>query len=240
MKKWKTTGCYEIIQVMHGRSNVFLLTNGEKNILIDSTVSRLWSKLQRRLERLGISKIDYLILTHAHFDHAGNANRVKNRFNALVMVQKQEANYLSKGDNILPNGTTIFTRLIVNIFGKRLFSRFKYEPCHHDFSVDSYFDLKGCGFNAYLMHTPGHTIGSMSVIVDNEIAIVGDTLYGVFKSSVFPPYAEDTELMIQSWGKLLETNCSVFLPSHGTERASSLIQQEYSKRTNNYRIQQRV
>jgi len=233
MKKWKTNSGYEIIQIMAGRSNVFLLTNGKNNILIDTSVSRLWSRIQKQLKRLGITRIDYLILTHAHFDHAANANRIKIKYKTLVIVQKEEAGYLSNGDNILPDGTTIFTRLIVNILARRLFSRFKYEPCNYDLLVDSYFDLKDYGFNAYLIHTPGHTIGSMSIIIDNQVAIVGDTMFGVFKWSVFPPYAEDATQMVKSWGKLLETNCSVFIPSHGTENSRILVQKDYAKRVKN-------
>jgi hydroxyacylglutathione hydrolase len=230
MKRWKTKSGYEIIQILSGRSNVFLLTNREKNILIDTSVSRKWNRLQWTLDKLGMHAIDYLILTHAHFDHAANANKIRKKYNALVIIQKDEASYLSNGDNILPKGTTIFTRPIVNILGKRLFSRFKYEPCKYDLLVDSYFDLKNLGFIGYLIHTPGHTIGSMSLIVDNEIAIVGDSMFGVFKWSIFPPYAENPEQMIQSWGKLLETNCSKFIPSHGTENSRLLVQKDYKKR----------
>jgi len=29
-------------------------------------------------------------------------------------------------------------------------------------------DLNDFGFNAYIIHKPGHTSGSMSVVVDNE------------------------------------------------------------------------
>lgn len=230
MKSWKTRSGYEITQIMSGRSNVFSVTNGETNILIDTSVSLLWSRLQKRLAGSGINKIDYLILTHAHFDHASNAKRIKDKFDALVIVQKEEAGYLLNGNNILPDGTTVFTRLFMKLIGKLLLSGFKYEPCKYDLLVDSHFDLKNFGFNAYLMHTPGHTIGSMSLIIDNEVAIVGDAMFGVFKWSVFPPYAEDSEQMIQSWSKLLDTNCSVFIPSHGTENSRLLLQKEYNKR----------
>ncbi|MBP6978401.1 MAG: MBL fold metallo-hydrolase [Lentimicrobiaceae bacterium] len=231
MKRWKTKSGYEIIQILSGRSNVFLLTNGEKNILIDTSVTRLWNRLQRTLDKLGINTINYLILTHAHFDHAANANKIRKKYNALVIIQKDEAIHLSNGDNILPKGTTIFTRPIVNILGKRLISIFKYEPCKYDILVDSCFDLENLGFVGYLIRTPGHTIGSMSLIVDNEVAIVGDSMFGVFKWSVFPPFAENPEQMIQSWGKLLETNCSIFIPSHGTENSRLLVQKDYNKRT---------
>jgi len=198
--------------------------------LIDTSVSRLWNKLQRKLDKLGVNTIDYLMLTHAHFDHAANANKIRKKYNSLVIIQKEEASYLVNGDNILPNGTNLFTRTIVNILGKRLFSKFRYEPCQYDVLVDSCFDLKDLGFNGYLIHTPGHTIGSMSLIVDNEIAIVGDGMFGVFKGSAFPPYAQNPEQMVQSWGKLLDTNCSLFIPSHGTENSRSLLEKDYIKR----------
>jgi len=230
LKNWTTKSGYVITQILSGRSNVFLLSNGGKNILIDTSVSRLWNKLQKRLELLNIKNIDYLVLTHSHFDHAANANRIKEKFNTKVIIQSTEGEYLSNGENILPNGTTFFTRQIVNVLGKRLIHLFRHEPCQADLMIDSYYDLKEFGEHVYLIHTPGHTIGSMSLIVDDEIAIVGDAMFGVFKWSVFPPYAEDKELMIRSWGKLLETNCYRFIPSHGSSNNRSAVQRDYNKR----------
>ena len=231
MKTWKTKKSgYDIIRVMSGRSNVFLLTNGKENILIDTSVSRLWTKLQKSLQLLGIKNIDYLILTHAHIDHAANAKRLKEKYNCKVLVHKREDDFLSRGDNILPKGTMFLTRPIVNLLGKRIFQKFRYEPCKADLLIDSEFDLHEFGFNAYLLHTPGHTAGSVCLIVDDEIAMVGDTLFGVFKWSVFPPYAEDKNTMIKSWGKLLETKCTVFLPSHGTANNRLLVQKDYNRR----------
>lgn len=240
MKRWNTKSGYEIIQILSGMSNAFLLTNRENFVLIDTSVSPLWNRLQQKLAKLDINSVDFLILTHAHYDHGENANRIKNKFGTLVFIQKEEAACLSNGDTILPNGTTIFTRFIVNVFGKRLCSRFKYEPCKYDILVDSSFDLKDYGFNAYLMDTPGHTIGSMSLIVDDEIAIVGDCMFGVLKWSIFPPFADDCEQMIKSWGNLLSTNCSIFLPSHGTANKRLLVEAEYRKRAKKYGIQQKV
>lgn len=230
MKKWETTGGYKIFQILSGRSNVFILTNGKTNILIDTSVQRSWNRLQKRLDRLDIKSINYLILTHAHFDHAANAKKIKEKYKSQVIIQKEEADYLLNGDNILPKGTTPFTRPIVNIIGRRLISNYRYEPCHPDLLVDMEYSLKDMGFNAYLMHTPGHTIGSMSLIIDNEIALVGDTMFGIFKWSVFPPYAEDKELMIKSWGRLLETSCIEYLPSHGTANSRALVQKNYNRR----------
>jgi hydroxyacylglutathione hydrolase len=230
MKSWDTKNGHKITQILSGRSNVFLLSNGEKNILIDTSPKYMWNLLERRLSRLKVDNIDCLILTHSHFDHAENSHSIKEKYNALVIVHRNEASYLTSGDNIIPQGTNIITRAIMNFVAKHIAPKIRYKPCQYDFLVDSKFDLCDFGFNAYIMHTPGHTSGSMSVIIDNEVAIVGDTMFGVFRGSVFPPYANDIKQMIDSWGKLLETNCSIFIPGHGTVNNRLLVQKDYEKR----------
>jgi beta-lactamase superfamily II metal-dependent hydrolase len=74
LKTWKTKSGYNIIQLLSGRSNVFLLTNGGKNILIDTSPKYMWNKLQKRLAALNVNHLDYLILTHTHMDHAENSH----------------------------------------------------------------------------------------------------------------------------------------------------------------------
>jgi len=229
MKTWKTPGGYTVIRILSGRSNVFLLTNGEKNILIDTSPKFIWKKLVKRLKLLEVNQIDYLILTHTHYDHTENSKKIREKYSSKIIVHKDEASYLTSGENILPNGTNAITKLIIRLFAKQFMSKFRYEPCQYDYLVDSVFDLSNIGFNAYIMHTPGHTIGSMSIIIDDNIAIVGDTMFGVFKWSVFPPYANNITQMIDSWGKLLKTNCLVFIPAHGSANSRPLVQKDYNK-----------
>jgi hydroxyacylglutathione hydrolase len=83
--------------------------------VIDTYVSRLWYKSQKQLNRLGINRIDYLILTHAHFDHAANADRIRKKYNSKVIIQRKEKSYLQSGDNILPKGTIYLTQTIINL-----------------------------------------------------------------------------------------------------------------------------
>ena len=230
MNSWKTKSGYTIFQILSGRSNVFILTNYEKNILIDTSTARNWNRLENELAKLKIDHIDVLILTHTHHDHAANAHRIKKKFNSTIIVHSAEADYLNRGINLIPNGTTLLTRILVKLFAKKYLSKFKYDPCEYDILIDSTYDLKTLGFNAYIMHTPGHSPGSMSVIIDDEMAIVGDAMFGVFKNSVFPPYADNIKQMIVSWGKLLETNCNVFIPAHGTANTRALVTSNYQKR----------
>ena len=231
MKKWSTSGGYKIFRVLSGRSNVFLITNSIKTILVDTSPEYMWKILQRRLDSLQIKEIDLLILTHSHFDHAANAARIKERYKSRVIIHQTEASYLATGDNILPAGTNSFTKLLVKTFAKPFEHKARYSACNHDLTFDEYFDLSDYGINGYLVHTPGHSPGSISVIIDNEVALVGDTMFGVFWWTVFPPFASDQDLMVKSWGKLLKTKCRIFIPSHGSANERSLVEKEYARRT---------
>ena len=157
--------------------------------------------------------------------------KIKEKFNAKVIIHTSEASYLNSGENIVPDGTNLFTSVIVRLFAEKVLRKHTYEPCKPDILVDASLDLKEFGFTGYIIHTPGHTVGSMSVIVDEEVALVGDTMFGVSGWSVFPPYATDINQMIKSWGRLLETNCYLFIPSHGTANSRALVQKDYDKRS---------
>ena len=230
MKIWSTSTGNKIYQILSGRSNVFLIKNNQASILVDTSPEFMWKTLQKRLDRFQIKQIDLLILTHSHFDHAANAYRIKEKYKAKVIIHQTETKYLTKGDNILPTGTNIVTKFLVKTFAKQFNSTARYSPCDYDITFDDSFDLTDYGVNGYLIHTPGHTEGSISVIIDNEIALVGDTMFGIFWWTVFPPFASDQDLMVKSWGKLLQTNCKIFIPSHGSAIKRYLVEKDYSRR----------
>lgn len=231
MKSWQTKSGYDIHMVLGGRSNVLLLSSGRQNILIDSSPVIFREKLERRLKMLNINRIDYLMLTHTHFDHAGNAAWIKNNYGPKIIVHATEAGYLETGYCPLPSGTIFFTKALIGLSRKKKTPIGRYERCKADITVETKLSLEEMGFNAFILHTPGHTCGSMSLVVDNEIAIVGDAMIGRFKNSVFPPFADDVPELIRSWKKLLDTGCSLFIPSHGSPNARELVLKDYEKRS---------
>jgi len=216
--------------LLSGRSNVFLLTNEGKNMMIDTAPRYRWPKLQKQLDALHVNHIDYLVLTHAHYDHAENASIIREQYKAKVIIHQEEAANLRNGKFLIPKGTNFATAFIVNFLVNKLALQFSSVPCQCDITVKDKLDLHDFGFNAYILYTPGHTPGSISLIVDNEIALVGDTMFGVFKWSVFPPFADNIPEMINSWGKLLATECRLFIPSHGTANKRALVEKNYKKK----------
>lgn len=236
MKQWKTRNGYIVYQLLSGRSNVFLVSNGSDYIVTDTSVNRNWNSLKKRIDTLCDGKPPLgLILTHAHFDHASSAFSMKNQYHLKIMIHKNEVEFLNKGMTPLPKGTLPFSKWISNTF--QGFSKlFSYQPVNADLIVDDEYDLKPMGFDIKIISTPGHTSGSMSVIIDNEVAIVGDALFGIFRKSVFPPFANDPGLMVNSWKKLLDTNCAIYLPSHGNERGRELLSKQYEKYKEIYKL----
>jgi hydroxyacylglutathione hydrolase len=229
MHHWTTHSKYIIYRVLGFRCNVFLLTNGINNLLIDCGSKRYRRQLIWSLARLGISHIDALILTHSHFDHAGNAHYIQNRFGATVIIHESESHYLKLGNSPLPEGTNWLTRIIINTFGGKISSLTSYEPCKANMTIKGNYLLDEFGFNGYILETPGHSKGSVSIVVDDEIVLAGDAMFGVFPGSIFPPFADDVPLLIHSWKILLNSGAILFFPSHGQQRHRETVLKQFAK-----------
>lgn len=227
MKKWITTGGNVVYQVLSGRSNSFLVSSHDKFILVDTGRKNSWKKLSKNLDKiLGKNKLSALILTHTHYDHTENAAKIKEKYGAKILVHKNETKYLETGTSPLPQGTNVLSRFLINIAQKTSYQS-NFKPVDFDIEIDQNYDLKGWGFDGFILATPGHSTGSISVIIDNELAIVGDAMFGVFKWSIYPPFADNAKTMITSWGRLLETGCLTYLPGHGTEISLDLLKRQY-------------
>lgn len=74
-----------------GQGDCTLLTQGEHAMLIDAGDNDQGTKVQSYLEYLGISSLDYLVLTHPDADHIGGADVVIYKFdcNTILMPEKK-------------------------------------------------------------------------------------------------------------------------------------------------------
>jgi glyoxylase-like metal-dependent hydrolase (beta-lactamase superfamily II) len=235
MKVWTTGGGTRVSRLLDGRCNCFLVSDGRASLLVDSGLARSWKVLSRRLDERTADEgaLALLVLTHAHFDHAGNAARLRER-GVPVAIHREEAGNLRRGDGTLPRGTNWLTRRIVEPLGRLLQSRLRYAPSESQLVVEGErHDLRPLGFDAYLLHLPGHSPGSLAVIVGEEIALVGDAVFGL--GPVFPPFADDPALLVSSWKRLLDTGCRLFLPAHGLPVSRERLQRGYDRRVGSQR-----
>lgn len=242
MKIWKTKEKNEIFQVLDGRTNCYFIPTDQGNILIDAGMRSAYNSLKKHIKSMHLvnENVDFLVLTHTHFDHCQNAAAVKKDNNCRIAVGKMEAGLASKGYTPIPQGTFNFTRML-NRLGNMMFSgSFGYDPFTADILVEESYNLMSGDINVVLISTGGHSVGSISVIIDDDIAIVGDAMIGVFEDSIIPPFADNIPDMIGSWHKLLQTGCRVFLPGHGHEISRDLLQKHYDKYSVKYAVEATV
>jgi hydroxyacylglutathione hydrolase len=207
----------QIVRVPLARANAYFVISERQALLIDTGTKRNEQKIVQALGNLGLSpsNIRLIILTHTHYDHCGSLKALKDMTGAKIVVHHNEATCLREGYGGFPKGTTRLTKaisLIGRTMGKRMGA---YDPVSPDITISERFGLEEYGTDGYILPTPGHTAGSISVIILNRYAIVGDTLFNVFRKSLFPPFADDQEELLRSWEKLYHTGCRSFYPGHG-------------------------
>lgn len=210
MKKTK------VIPISTGTAQAFLLVQNGKFGLVDSGNRNTEMKVVKAITSRGlkIEDLQFIFLTHTHFDHAGNAATLKKMSGATIIVHQSEADFLRHGFHPIPNGSSPFYRFIVWL-GRRIankqFSAF--QAVKADIVFDKHFDLEPFGFNAKIIQTPGHTSGSSTLLVDNK-AFVGDTVFNLYGIK-YPLFANNQLQLLQSWQYLISLDVDYYYPAHG-------------------------
>jgi len=126
MKSWRTKSAYEIFQVLSGRSNAYYIATEKCNILVDTGKRSAYLTLTKNIELLKRSSkhIDFLILTHTHFDHCQNAARISQQYSSKIIISENEASYVEDGYTPVPYGTTPVSKLIYRMGIKLAEKRF--------------------------------------------------------------------------------------------------------------------
>lgn len=218
-----------ILRIQTGASNVYLIKNGERSILVDSGNRKKSGKILKEIQKHDINPADIaaILLTHAHYDHAGSLSELKKMTGAKVYAHEAEEKLLRTGLSGLPNGTSPFFRFLVGLGRTFLKKLGAFEPVEPDVLVGDKYDLSEFGLNAYILPTPGHTGGSVSLILNDTYAFIGDTAFNIRKKSVYPPFANDEKLLIHSWKTLLSTGAEYFYPGHGNMFTRNRLLENY-------------
>jgi hydroxyacylglutathione hydrolase len=221
-----------VIAIPLGAVNGYLVTAGREGILIDTGRKGKEQDIISALDRAGLSVRDVrlIIVTHTHYDHCGNLNVLKNMSGARILVHEEEAGCLERGYCEVPDGTLWLSKAISWVGRTLAKNTGHYEPASPDITVSARFDLQSYGIEGYVLPTPGHTSGSLSVVIEDRHALVGDTLFNILPHSTFPPFANDPETLLESWQTLLGTGCEFFYPGHGKPIARSRLEANYRKR----------
>ncbi|MBN1191981.1 MAG: MBL fold metallo-hydrolase [Dehalococcoidales bacterium] len=152
--------------------NVYLLAD-ESLILIDTGLPGNAGDILRFIRSVGRNPLDLscIILTHGHIDHAGSLTELQARTGALGMAHHDEVRPAVDGEYNLydssPGGGVLL---------KALSCLKIYHPgCINKTVKDG--DVLPVSGGLRIVHTPGHTPGSMSLLLEKQrILFVGDAI----------------------------------------------------------------
>jgi len=209
-------GQLRILQKRIGFSNITLIVNGKNSILADTGVRGNMKQIRILFREAGISfeDIRLIILTHTHYDHTGNLKTLVKQTGSPVLVHTNEFENLKKGFTPIPTGQGKYSGFISRL-GKKVYPTYASPKAFTaDLINDNVFDLNDFGIDGKVISTPGHTDGSQSILIDDQL-IAGDTFLNLNNGRIFPPFADEPEVLLQTWHKLFQMNIQTIYPGHG-------------------------
>ena len=154
-------------------TNAYVIS-GEHHVLVDTGPERARAELLAGLRNLGLGgeELSLVLATHAHATSIGNARFLQRTFRVPVAVHGADAPILASG---LDRKVSLTDPIGVVM---RWLGDTRFEATPPDVVFGHTLALDAFGSAGTVVHTPGHTIGSVSVVLPTGDAIIGDLLMG--------------------------------------------------------------
>lgn len=217
-----------IYRLTHGVSNFYLVDRGGRLTLVDAGVPRDWGQFLTALRSMGraISDLDAILLTHAHSDHTGFAERARSTGPVRVWVHASDVE-VAKGGTPAPNEGKAGPYLKHleawrTLFGLLFTGGTKVVPILETSAFLDGATLPVPG-QPVVVHLPGHTAGSCALFFEEGAALcTGDSLVmrnpltGRRGPQVMPRALNQSSWKaLESLSKIESLAASVVLPGHG-------------------------
>lgn len=145
------------------QTNCYIVSNKKKECLIFDPGEE-GVRLVKDIRSQGLKPLA-VFLTHAHFDHIGAVDIIRETFNVPLYIHAKEVEWLS---DPLKNGSGKYFELPNYVVREPL----------EEHIIRQEQTLSVGEFNIKAVFTPGHSPGSISYIFEQDgFAIVGDTLF---------------------------------------------------------------
>jgi glyoxylase-like metal-dependent hydrolase (beta-lactamase superfamily II) len=179
---------------------VYLVRFGDRAALIDAGSGRDHPQLVTNIaECLEANvQLEYLLLTHCHFDHTGGAQAVRDEYGCKIVAHELDAIYLESGDNRVTGAAW---------YGGRL------EPFAIDIRLQGQVSTLSIGSGTMIaIHCPGHSPGSVvySTDIDGQLILFGQDIHGPIHSDLL----SDEKQYLDSLTRLLDLQADVLLEGH--------------------------
>ena len=176
-------------------NNMYLILDetSKKGVLIDAN-----ELLPEIIESAKDYNIEYILLTHGHFDHITGLNDLKRALNAKAVI--------NKNDLIVSDNINEFTRL---------FGMPDSNPPSYEIFIKDGDEITSGNLKFKVITTPGHTEGGVCFLIDDKL-FSGDTLFreSVGRTDLFGGNFKKLSDSIKNKLFKLDDNIKVY-PGHG-------------------------
>ena len=160
-------------------ANCYLVVRESRMLLIDTGMPGNARRVMNYVKGMGKnpSDIGYVILTHADIDHIGSAAEMKKMTGAKLAIHASDAPILSgkSGFRTIRGPLGPLFKLMTRLM--------RFHSVEPDVILEDNTDIDGFK----VIHTPGHTRGSISVYAPGKVIFVGDALRSDSRGNPVPP-----------------------------------------------------
>ena len=193
--------------------NCYLIKTGSGCFLIDTGIKKKRAQLEQELAEAGCNPGDLklVIITHGHIDHVGNAAYLRDMHGAKIAMHMGDSRMAESANMFVDMGGTM-VRLVGALMN--ILRLNDYEEFTPDIVLQDGQNLSPHGLNAVVVHTPGHSEGSICIHADDGVLFCGDLFFNNRKPEK-ASLIQDPEKLEDSVEKIRELDVTMVYPGHG-------------------------